>query len=92
MGCAVAQTNDPLKSAQAQALLGDPAKLKRLLSSPEVRKLAQLLEQTSGGGLKQAAGAAKAGNPKQLTELMQGLSASPEGAALMQDLQGKLEK
>lgn len=92
MGCAVAQTNDPLKSAQAQALLNNPARLKALLSSPEVRQLAQLLDQSSGGGLKQAAGAAKAGNPERLTALMRGLSASSEGAALMQKLQGKLEK
>ena len=88
----MAQTNDPMKTAQAQALLGDPARLKSLLSSPEVRRLAQMLDKNSGGGLKQAAGAARAGNTAQLTELMQGLSASPEGAALMQKLQGKLEK
>ena len=51
-----------------------------------------MLDKNSGGGLKQAAGAARAGDTAQLTELMQGLSASPEGAALMRKLQGKLEK
>lgn len=88
----MAQKNDPMNSPQAQTLLGDPARLKSLLASPEVRRLAQILDKNSGGGLKQAAGAARAGNTAQLTELMQGLSASPEGAALMRKLQGKLEK
>lgn len=68
------------------------AKLRALLSSPEVRQLAALLEQASGGSLQQAAQSARAGDASQLTELLKRLGSTPEGAQLLERLQGKLGK
>ena len=70
----------------------DPEKLRALLTSPEVRQLAALLNARSGGGLQQAAQSAKAGDSAQLQQLMQGLAATREGAQLLEQLQGKLGK
>ena len=68
----------------------DPEKLRALLSSPEVRQLAALLNARSGGALQQAAQSAKSGDSAQLQQLMQGLAATREGALLLEQLQGKL--
>lgn len=70
----------------------DPEKLRALLTSPEVRQLAALLNARSGGGLQQAAQSAKAGDASQLQQMMQRFAATPEGARLLEQLQGKLGK
>lgn len=70
----------------------DPEKLRAVLSSPEVRQLAALLNASSGGNLKSAAQSAKGGNTSQLEQLVQGLAATQEGARLLEQLQGKLGK
>lgn len=88
----MANGTQPLQSPEVQALLKDSAKLKEMLSSPEVRQLAEMLNARSGGDLKRAATAAKAGNTEQLAQMMKGLSATGEGAQLLASLQRKLEK
>lgn len=70
----------------------DPEKLRALLSSPEVRQLAALLNARSGGGLQQAAQSAKAGDSTQLQQMMQSFASTAEGARLLEQLQGKLGK
>lgn len=70
----------------------DGAKLRALLSSPEVRELAALLDRASGGSLQQAAQSARAGDATGLTELVKRLGTTPEGARLLERLQGKLGK
>lgn len=88
----MAQGNTPMQSPEARELLKDTGRLKALISSPEVRQLAQLLNAQSGGGLQNAASAAKAGDTTQLEALVKGLSSTPEGAKLLAQLQGKIGK
>ncbi len=87
----MAKGNEPMNTPEAQALLRDTARLREALSSPEVRRLAELLNAGSGG-LRQAAQSAKAGDTAQLEQLMRGLSSTEEGARLIAQLQGKLGK
>lgn len=70
----------------------DQERLRALLSSPEVRRLAALLNASSGGTLQQAAQSAKAGDTARLEALVKQLGATPEGARLLAQLQGKLGK
>lgn len=88
----MAKGNEPMNTPEAQALLRDTARLREALSSPEVRRLAELLNAGSGGGLRQAAQSAKAGDTAQLEQLMRGLSSTEEGARLIAQLQGRLGK
>lgn len=88
----MAGSKEPLHTPDAQQLLQDSAKLRELLSSPEVRQLAALLNARSGGGLKSAAQSAKGGDASQLEQLMQGLSSTEEGARLIAQLQSRLGK
>ncbi len=83
---------DHKQPMDARQLPGDPAKWKELLSSPEVRQLAALLDAGSGGGLQSAAQSAKQGDTTRLEQLMRGLSATEEGARLLAQLQRKLSK
>ena len=76
----------------AGALMKDKEKLRQVLSSPEVRQLAAVLNAQSGGQLQRAARSAQSGNTAQLEQMMRALGASPEGAKLMEQLQKKLGK
>ena len=82
----------PDKKQPVPDFMKDPEKLRSVLSSPEVRQLAALLNARSGGNLGAAARSAKDGNTSQLEQLMQGLAATQEGARLLEQLQGKLGK
>ena len=86
----MAGTQKPMQTPEAQELLKDSARLREMLSSPEVRRLAELLNARSG--LRQAAQSAKGGDTAQLEQLMQGLSSTEEGARLIAQLQGKMGK
>ena len=70
----------------------DGERLRALLASPEVRQLAAMLNAGSGGTLQQVAQSARAGDTKGLEGLIKQLSATPEGARLLSQLQGKLGK
>lgn len=87
----MAGAQKPMQTPEAQELLKDSARLREMLSSPEVRRLAELLNARSGG-LRQAAQSAKGGDTAQLEQLMQGLSSTEEGARLIAQLQGKMGK
>lgn len=77
------------KDPQAAKLLGDPAALKALLSSPETQKLMSLLNQKAGSGLQAAAQAAAKGKPEELMGLLNQVMGTPEGASAMEGLQKK---
>lgn len=77
------------KNPQAAKLLGDPATLKSLLSSPETQKLMSLLNQKAGSGLQAAAQAAAKGRPEELMGLLNQVMGTPEGASAMEGLQKK---
>lgn len=80
------------KDPQAARLLGDPAALSSLLSSPETRKLVSLLSQAGGDGLKAATQAAAKGQPEALMGILNQVMGSPEGAQAAQAFQKKTQK
>ena len=92
-GCIMNQPDPTLealkKDPQAAKLLGDPATLKSLLSSPETQKLMSLLNQKAGSGLQSAAQAAAKGKPAELMDLLNQVIGTPEGASAMEGLQKK---
>ncbi len=66
----------------------NPAALKAILQSQDGRKLMQMLSAgNQQGSLQQAAQQAAAGNTQQISQMVQNLMSSPEGAALVQRLE-----
>ena len=88
----MAGTQKPMQTPEAQELLKDSARLREMLSSPEVRRLAELLNARSGGACGRRPRAPREGMTAQLEQLMQGLSSTEEGARLIAQLQGKMGK
>ncbi len=80
------------KDPKAAQLLGDPAALQSLLSSPETQKLVSLLNQAGGSGLKTAAQAAAKGKPDALMGILNQVMGSPEGAKAAEAFQKKTQK
>lgn len=78
---------------EAARLLGDREALAQLLKSKEAQTLAQLLQQMGGGGLRQAAEAAMAGDGSALSGIVDKVRSHPAGAKAMeaidQDQRGK---
>ncbi len=71
-------------------VLKHPEQLRSLMNSPEVRQLAQLLNNRSGGHLQSAAEHAKQGDSAALQGMLDALSATQEGAKLIAQIQSKL--
>ena len=80
------------KDPQAAQLLKDPGALKSLLSAPETQKLMNLLNQSAGGSLQDAAHAAAKGKPDALMGLLSQVMQSKEGAQAVEGLQKKTTK
>lgn len=80
------------KDPKAAQLLGDPAALKALLTSPETQKLVSLLNQSGGSGLSAAAKAAAQGKPDALMGILNQVMASPEGARAAENFQKKAQQ
>lgn len=80
------------KDPQAAKLLGDPAALTSLLSSPETQKLVSLLNKAGGDGLKSATQAAAMGKPDALMGILNQVMGSPEGAKAAEAFQKKTQK
>lgn len=76
---------------QAARILGDPATLKNILSSPETQKLVSLLQQVGGNGLKTATQNAAKGQPEALLQLLEQVTGSPEGAKAAEEFQKKTQ-
>lgn len=84
--------NDVLNSQQAADLLKNRQAMETLLRSDEARQLMAMLDQTSGGSLKDAAQSAMKGNTAQLMGLVQGLMNDPNHARLVEELNKKVGK
>ena len=84
--------NDMTAQLAAQ-LRSNPAALRSLMQSPDGQALLQLLPQgDQGAGLRQAAQAAARGDPAQITEMVNRLMQSPQGAALAERIQRAVQK
>ena len=80
-----------LNSQKTADLLKNRQAMESLLNSNEARKLMELLNQNSGGGLKDAAQSAMNGNAAQLMDLVQGLMKDPQNAKLVENLNKKIQ-
>lgn len=71
----------------------DPAKLRKILSSPEGQSLMQMLSQgKQGSDLQQAMQAASGGNPAGAMKMIQKYLKTPDGAALANHIQQMFRK
>ena len=84
--------NDMFNSPQAADLLKNRQAMENLLRSEEAKRLMTLLDQNSGGNLKDAAQSAMKGNTTQLMDLVQGLMNDPKNVRLVEELNKKVEK
>ena len=76
--------NDPSK---LQQLLNDKKSIAALAKSPDAQALAKMLSQNRDpAALKKAAQDAAKGDTEQLRQLIKSITASPDGAALLQRL------
>lgn len=76
---------------KAAQLLGDPAGLKALLSSPETQHLMALLNRSAGDGLSTAAQAAAQGKPQALLGILSQVMSSQEGSQAVEALKKNTE-
>ena len=77
----------------AEQLKRNPAALRSLMQSPDGQALLRMLTQGDrGAGLQQAAQAAVQGDPAQITEMVNRLMQSPEGAALVERINRAVQK
>lgn len=79
-------------SPEAAALLKNKDALAGVLNSPDAKKLVEMLNQSSSGGLKGAADAAMKGDTSALMGLMQQIMSSKEGAGLVDRIQKSVHK
>lgn len=77
---------DDRKTSPADQLKQNKALLEQVVRSPDAQRLAELLEQTAGGGLKQAAASAARGDTGALLDMVRRVMGSPEGAKLVERL------
>lgn len=83
---------DVLSSPEAASLLKNKDAVMGLMSSPDAKKLMEMLNQNAGGGLKTAADAAMKGDASALMGLMQQVMGSKEGAAVVDRIQNSVPK
>ena len=77
----------------AEQLKSNPAALRSLMQSQDGQALIRMLTQGDrGAGLQQAAQAAGKGNPAQLTDMINRMMQSPEGAALIERINKAVQK
>lgn len=77
---------DMLKSKEAARFAQDTAKLEKLRDAPETQRLFQLLSQSAGGNLEQAANRAAQGDTGTLMAAVKELMQNPEGQELLQKM------
>lgn len=71
----------------------NPAQLQSLMQSQDGQRLMQLLcGSSSGDQLSLAAQQAAAGNPAQILKMLQQITSSPEGAALVQRISQQFKR
>ena len=77
----------------AQQLRQDPAMLQSLMGSADGQTLMRMLTaQDQGAGLQQAVHAAMKGDTGKITEMLQSIMQSPDGAALVERLNRAAQK
>ena len=80
-------SNDVMKQLQA-----NKGALLQLMNSPDGKRLVQLINQQAGSGnLKRAAGEAARGDTAGITQILQNLAETPEGAAVVQRINQSME-
>lgn len=84
--------NEMLNSPQAADLLKNKQAVESILHSEEAKRLMELLNQNSGGGLEQAARSAMSGDPSRLMGLVENLMRDPQSAGLVENLNKKVPK
>lgn len=82
---------DIFNSEQATALLKDEKKLEALHRAPETQRLFQLLSQSAGGDLEQAANRAVQGDSAALMNAVKQLMQNSEGQQLLQKMKQSLK-
>lgn len=71
----------------------DPATVQRLLTSQDGRRLVEMMSRANGGpALQQAAMSAMRGDSAQITQMINQLMQSPEGAALVERINQATQK
>ena len=82
------ENNDVLQQLQT-----NKAELLRLMNSPDGKRLVQMLQRQAGsGGLKRAAGDAAKGDTSGITQILQDLISTPEGAQVVEHINRTMEK
>ncbi|MBR5472091.1 MAG: hypothetical protein IKU81_08300 [Oscillibacter sp.] len=77
----------------AEQLKNNPAMLRSLMQSRDGQMLMQMLTQGDhGAGLQQAVQAAARGNTAQMTQMVQRIMQSPDGAALIERINKAVQK
>ncbi|WP_293009811.1 MULTISPECIES: hypothetical protein [unclassified Oscillibacter] len=71
----------------------DPATVQRLLTSQDGRRLVEMMSQANGGAaIQQAAMSAMRGDSTRITQMINQLMQSPEGAALVERINQATQK
>lgn len=78
------QPGNIMNSPQAAKLLKDQSAVESIVKSPDAQALVNMLNQSSGGGLKAAAEAAMKGDATQLQGLLDRLMKDPSGAKVVE--------
>ena len=74
-------------------LKADPAAIRQLMGSPDGQALIQALTGAdNGAGLKRAMHSAVKGDTTTLSQMVEQVAQSPQGAALMERISGKLQQ
>ena len=81
-------SNDVMKQLQA-----NKGALLQLMNSPDGKRLVQLISQQAGSGnLRRAAGAAAKGDTAGITQILQNLVSTPEGAQVVERINRTMEQ
>ena len=81
-------SNDVMKQLQA-----NKGALLQLMNSPDGKRLVQLINQQAGSGnLRRAAGAAAKGDTAGITQILQNLVSTPEGAQVVERINRTMEQ
>lgn len=84
---------DDMTAKMAEQLKNNPAMLRSLMQSQDGQTLMRLLTQKdNGAGLRRAAQSAAKGNPAEITQMVQNLMQSAEGAALVERINRAVQK
>ena len=79
----------PLNSPEAKALLRDPTALRTLIQSDQAKQLIALLQRQ--GNLNDAARQAKNGDMRALQQMLNQVSAAPEGQQAISQIQKRIQ-